>query len=234
MFTAVIIEPRIHPALELVLLNFNKNLDERWTFLIYHGNKNKELIETIIQKNNFEVRRKIELVPLHKDNLTIDQYNFLFYSPDFYDKIKTEMFLVFQTDTLLSDLHANNIYKFLEYDYVGAPWYNKNNDYEAVGNGGFSLRNKKKMLEMISMGNYTHPNGEPHYEDRFFSNTCGNVNNIVLHKPSFQIAKQFSVEQIFSTNSVGLHKPWAYLTNEQINELSKHFFDLKNLIHLHR
>ena len=60
MFTAVIVEPRLHKALELVLLNFNKNLDEQWSFLIFHGNNNKEFISNIIEKN--KIKREVRLV----------------------------------------------------------------------------------------------------------------------------------------------------------------------------
>lgn len=58
MFTAVIIEPRKHKALDLVLANFNKNLDEQWIFLIYYGNHNKEFIVDIIVKNNIDKNEK--------------------------------------------------------------------------------------------------------------------------------------------------------------------------------
>ena len=34
-YTAIITEPRIHPAWKLVLNNFLTNLDERWNFLIF-------------------------------------------------------------------------------------------------------------------------------------------------------------------------------------------------------
>ena len=230
MFTAVIVEPRLHKALELVLLNFNKNLDEQWSFLIFHGNNNKEFISNIIEKN--KIKREVRLVSTRKDNLTIDQYNLLFYSPDFYKHITTDMFLVFQTDTLISDKHAANIYNYLEYDYVGAPWGGKKTEYESIGNGGFSLRKKSKMLELIKNGGYIKPDGGAHYEDRFFSDTCGNRNTIRLNKPSFKMAKQFSVETIFNTNSIGIHKPWAYLRPEHIKLLKNTFFDIEKLIHL--
>jgi hypothetical protein len=232
-YTAVIIEPRIHRALELVLCNFNKNLDEQWAFLIYHGNNNKEFISNIIVNNKITEKRTVELVSLNVDNLTIDQYNLLLFSRFFYDNIKTETFLIFQTDTLISEVHASKIYNFLEYDYVGAPWVNKQNDFEAVGNGGFSLRKKSKMIELIKNGGYIKQNGEPHYEDRFFSNTCGNTNLVKLYKPTLEIAKQFSVETIFNKNSVGIHKPWAYLSMEQIELLQDNFFDIYKLISFH-
>jgi hypothetical protein len=232
MFTAVIVEPRLHKALELVLLNFNKNLDEQWSFLIYHGNNNKEFISSIIEKNKIKEKREVRLVSTHKDNLTIDEYNLLFYSLDFYKNITTDMFLVFQTDTLISDKHSANIYNYLEYDYVGAPWKNKKTEYEAIGNGGFSLRKKSKMLELIKNGGYISPDGGVHYEDRFFSDTCGNRNTIHLNKPSFEMAKKFSVETIFNSDSVGIHKPWAHLTPIHINVLKHTFFDIEKLIEL--
>jgi hypothetical protein len=54
--------------------------------------------------------------------------------------------LIFQLDTLLSEQYKNNIYNFLDYDYVGAPWaFN-----HKVGNGGLSLRKKSKMLEILN------------------------------------------------------------------------------------
>ena len=57
-----------------VLCNFNKNLNEQWTFLIYHGNNNKEFISNIIMNNKITEKRNVELVSLNIDNLTIDQY----------------------------------------------------------------------------------------------------------------------------------------------------------------
>jgi hypothetical protein len=41
MYTAVIIEPLRHPALQFVLKNFLENLDERWGFLVFHGADNE-------------------------------------------------------------------------------------------------------------------------------------------------------------------------------------------------
>ena len=47
-YTAVIIEPRKHKALQFVLKNFLENLDINWNIIIFHGNLNKEYIENII------------------------------------------------------------------------------------------------------------------------------------------------------------------------------------------
>jgi len=121
----------------------------------------------------------------------------------FYEKIPTEMFLVFQTDTMICSNFKENIYNFMNYDYVGAPW-----NYGEVGNGGLSLRRKSKMLEILEKCKYYNDN-----EDLYFSKGCENV---TYNKPSVEKAKQFSIEHLYSNDSFGVHKPWLY-----INEADK-------------
>jgi hypothetical protein len=228
MYTAVIIEPRKHKALNLVLSNFNNNLNKDWKFLIYHGNSNAEFIRQITKNNKMDNR--CNMISLNTDNLSINCYNKLLLSEYFYENIDTEIFLIFQTDTLISNKYKDNIYKFLNYDYVGAPWKTINK----VGNGGLSLRKKSKMLEMLKKGGYIKNNGEIHYEDRFFTNTFGNDIGIYLNIPTVEQAKQFSVETIFSDNSFGLHKPWNYLTTVELNLLKFNFPELEELILLNK
>jgi hypothetical protein len=229
-YTAVIVEPRSHRALELVLLNFNRNLDDNWSFLIYHGNNNEQFIKDIIRNNDTFTTRTIQLVSLNVDNLSISDYNKLFFTDFFYENIHTEMFLIFQTDTLISDVYNKNIYDFMEYDYVGAPWKSG-----FVGNGGFSLRRKSKMIEMKNIGKFDFDNGNG--EDLFFSNSFEDTKlllDVELNKPSFDKAQQFSVETVFFDKSIGLHKPWSYLSESEIEILKTHFFNLEKLIHIHR
>jgi hypothetical protein len=223
MYTAVIVEPRFHPSLPIVLNNFNSNLDNNWNFLIFHGSDNKKYIENIF--NTIQTTKKCTYINLNKNNLTIKEYNKLLYSYFFYLHIETEHFLVFQTDTLLSNTNSKNIYKFLEYDYVGAPWRHRN---KQIGNGGLSLRKKSKMLELLN-SNFSFKVLNIN-EDLFFSGSRLNENNIKIHKPTPELAKQFSVESVFSTNSVGLHKPWIYFNNKQLNTLQTTFPELNNLI----
>jgi hypothetical protein len=225
MYTAIIIEPRKHPSLPIVLNNFNKNLDEKWNFLIFHGKNNKKYIENIF--NNIETTKKCNYINLNKNNLTIKEYNNLLYSHIFYNYIKTEHFLIFQTDSLISDYNYNNIYKFLEYDYVGAPWKHRNNE---IGNGGLSLRKKSKMLELLN--NNFCLNVLDINEDLFFSGIINNINNINVYKPSVELAKEFSTESIFSNNSFGLHKPWLHLNKYNLDLLKILFPNLNNLMNI--
>ena len=144
-YTAVIVEPRKHKALSFVLENFLTNLSEEWDIIIMHGNKNEDYVDDIIENGLSSFENRISKVNLNVDNLTIDDYNKLLKSKEFYEKIPTEVFLIFQTDTVICENDKELINKFLEYDYVGAPWING-----GVGNGGLSLRKKSKMLEIIN------------------------------------------------------------------------------------
>jgi hypothetical protein len=214
-YTAIIVEPRKHKSLKLVLTNFMKNLDERWNFIIFHGLDNKEYIENIINTNNLE-KNRITMVNLNVHNLTISDYNKLFYTPVFYDHIPTEMFLVFQTDTMICKKYKDLIYKFMKYDYVGAPWittsFNKNTCTNKVGNGGLSLRRKSKMLELLNNCKHNNIN-----EDLFFSKVvCNCDNDIYLHKPTDDEAKEFAIEHIYNNKAFGIHKSWLY-NNKKIS-----------------
>ena len=203
-FTAVIVEPRKHSCLEYVLNNFNEGLDNRWQFLIIHGNDNMEFVKNIVDKLT---TRKIILKNLNVGDYSAQEYNLLFYDKDFYDLIPTEIFLVFQTDALICLQNKHYINDFLQYDYVGAPWGDRN-----VGNGGLSLRRKTKMLEILEKGKdlKLQSNGEHWNEDIFFSIKSQSIPDLFVYKPDFEKAKTFSVETVLHLNSFGTHSGWKY------------------------
>ena len=210
-YTAIIVEPRQHPALFFVLNNFLDNLDLRWNIIVYCGNKNvdwlKELLKTIKEAD------RISIIKLDVDNLHPYDYSALMVRPDFIRQIPTEVFLVFQTDTMISSLYKDYIYKFIKYDYVGAPWHNGRKygwHNWSVGNGGLSLRRKSKMLEIALKAKYPAPYGE----DMFFSFAMGVVD---VYKPSFEEAREFSIETVYSPRAFGVHKSWnyTYVSEEQ-------------------
>lgn len=205
MYTAIIVEPRKHAALPYVLNNILTNLSDDWDIVICHGTVNLEYIQNIIKYQLQKFASRITLVNLGVENMDIVQYNELLTSHKFYEYIPTEMFLVFQTDTIIIPQNAHLISGFLEYDYVGAPWTD-----EQVGNGGLSFRRKSKMLELIQKVPFI----KEEAEDGFFSQHSGRPNNdlsIKVHKPSSEKAKRFSVETVFYEQPFGCHKPWAYL-----------------------
>jgi hypothetical protein len=215
--TAVIVEPRKHRALSFVLRNILENLDDTWKIQIYHGTKNQNFVEEIIAGELFPYLPRISLVNLNVENLgTAEEYSRLLLSSEFIGGIPTEMFLIFQTDSMINPRYKDLIHTFLPYDYVGAPWKNG-----IVGNGGFSLRRRSKMLECIKKGvNYNH-------EDMCYSNPAHN-----LHKPSAELAALFSIETVYSKVFFGIHNAWKYHTPEIVKEMCSNCPGLSMLIQL--
>ena len=219
-YTAVIIEPREHKAFAFVLENFFKGLSEEWGIMIFHGRKNKEYIQAILNGDLAQYSSRIhKLVELDIDNLTISQYSNICKSPSFYKCIPTEIFLIFQTDSII--LNPELISKFLEYDYVGSPWRNGK-----VGNGGLSLRRKSKMIEICEKvdKNFTE------HEDNYF---CYQ-NEVLLNRPSFLEAQQFSVETVFHEKSFGIHAPWKYLNKYELEFLVNKYPEIQELYTLNK
>lgn len=215
MYTAVIVEPRKHPALGFVLQNFLHHLSDQWKILIFHGIQNKEFVQDILS-NLSDPSRILPPIELGIDNLTAEQYNRLLTSKAFYQCIPTEILLVFQTDTIL--LHATGLEDFLRYDYVGAPWLCGD-----IGNGGLSLRKKNKMIAICEQVPRDTLN-----EDVHISYQCV----IPLYKPSLEEAVRFSVETVFYDNPIGIHAPWKYLPFEQLLQLCERYPIILELIRL--
>ena len=218
-YTAIIVEPREHKALNYVLTNFYNNLSDEWQIIVFHGNNNIDYVKNIINNNNFNTTR-IKLINLKVNNLTIPEYCKLFYNKWLYDNIPTETFLVFQTDTLICPRHKDLINDFLKYDYVGAPWgtdmlkdiINVYGGKDLVGNGGLSLRKKSKMLDILNKYSTRHKDGWLINEDVFFSVHAKN-------KPSADEAKNFSIEGIYNDKAFGVHKAYKTLELEWFPEL---------------
>lgn len=195
--SAAIVECREHPHLKTVLTNVMHYLDERWGLTIFHGSDNEQMLREITDGWG-----AVQLINLHKQSLTLDEYDELFTSPWFWNSIPGEMVLIFQTDALL---RRQGIDEFLQYDYVGAPWHDRMGTEDGlpiVGNGGLSLRRKSAMLEVLREHPY---DGRP--EDNYF---CFHMMTEKYHMPAPEKAQQFSVETLMYGNPLGMHKPWAW------------------------
>lgn len=214
-YTAVIVEPRKHPALPFVLRNIVANLSADWKILIFHGKDNSSYVQDIINRID-DTSRFLKPIQLDIDNLSLEQYNAVLMNHAFYRCIPTETFLIFQTDTMI--LEPSKIHDFLSYDYVGAPWRSGH-----VGNGGLSLRKRSKMIAISTTVNHFHVN-----EDVYFS-----MQKIIsLKKPHFQEAKQFAVETVFHDSPFGIHAPWKHLTGEEMRKLKEKYPAIQELIAL--
>jgi hypothetical protein len=91
----------------------------------------------------------------HKDHVSIDAipdislYSRLMFQ-DVHKYVDTDFLLIFQSDGFILNSAAWSD-KFLEYDFVGSPWFDG-----VVGNGGFSLRSKK-LMKAVSEIDLTSP-----------------------------------------------------------------------------
>ncbi len=81
--------------------------------------------------------------------------------------VDTEFALIFQYDGFVLNPNAWSD-EFLEYDYIGAPWYHLRG--LRVGNGGFSLRSKRLLDSMA--GHYKTIGGTVHPEDVWICKTA--------------------------------------------------------------
>ena len=228
MYTALIIEPRRHPALQFVLKNFLENLDERWQFIIFHGTDNEQWLRDMIDTEFIPDKDRIQLNNLNVPNLSWEEYNRLCTSAEFIEQIPTEIFLKFETDSMVCPSEKDLIYDFLKYDYVGAPWLKtpgSTNEFNGkVGNSGLSLRKKSKILEVIEKYPYAYGIAE----DGYF---CVYNDTVELYRPSYEEAQLFSMETVFSPRCFGLHKAWIY-QGDKIEEIETRFPGYKELIRL--
>ena len=207
-YTAVIIEPRNHEDLEIICKNVmyylnESDSDKKWGLKIYHGNKNKEFVKDFTQNWN-----NIQLENLEIDDLSGILYNDMLKTTKFWESIPTENVLIFQTDTILRRF---GIDEFISYNYVGAPWI-RLREGKIVGNGGLSFRKKSRMLEITNQ----YSDDEITMEDIYF---CKYLKDEDI--APYDVAKKFSVEDIYYENPLGLHQPkishdrllWLMVTN---------------------
>lgn len=217
----VMVEPRRHNALEYVLRNVLHFLDDSWGLQIFSGTRNHEFIKAITVDWGLV---HTEVLPV--ENLDTRAYNQLKKSSEFWERVRGEHVLWIEPDCLL---RRRGLERFLKFDYVGAPWRKEfaASAYCRVGNGGLSLRRVDAMREIAARAN---PEAELFaLEDVFF---CMNLQLANAQHPgryqlpSVDEAMTFAVESMFATDPVGLHKPWPYVTTDQLQVLlsSIHYY----------
>ena len=231
-YTAIIVEPRKHKALEFVLNNILECLSKEWNIVFFHGINNIEYSENIVNKLNCIYNNRITTVNLNVDNLNQKTYSKFFATKSLiYDYINTEYFLVFQTDSMMFKSNSHLMDSFLNknYDYIGAPWlitnYYPTKERDFIGNGGFSLRKTETMLKIIE--NYKwDENIEPWYEDLFFTKK---YHDIQVIKPSYEDAKLFCVDEVITPITMACHNFWRTPYYNTLCELYPECEILKNL-----
>ena len=212
----ILIEFRPFVHLEYLLRNTILKLSN-WDHTVVCGNKNYDMISKMCNKICDGSTSSIKIIRLDIDNLVPSEYSKLLLTKDFWDKFDGEKLLVYQEDSML--FHSD-IEPFLKYDYVGAPWpENQDDNALGVGNGGFSLRTKSKLLECIEkvkpedlqLGSSTsdYMKNTKSYivpEDVYFSKSM--IDRKIGKVAPRDVAIEFSQETQLSKNPLGGHNYW--------------------------
>ena len=168
---AVIVEPRKLEIFPYIVYNVMYNLGPEWNLHVFAHDE--EFIKKCLPISLFSYKLSIML----KDNLTSNEYNGMFKSVEFWNSIKEENILIFQTDSFILN-PIPNIYKYLQYPYIGGvyqyscpekmlikdeikgypfDWLLHSNQVQLNNTpyhhysicGGFSLRKKSAMIDCI-------------------------------------------------------------------------------------
>lgn len=219
---AVIIEPRQHLCLPLVLREYDRILKHGWHFYLCVGTLNDEWMKQ--QAEKYLKHHTWEIKQLHVDNLCKKTYSYLLTSPQFWDELPGEHILLFQADTIPLPNSPFSPEDFFQYDYIGAPWREtidnvwvpRGNDGQCiyVGNGGLSLRKRSSTLDICNKT----PQNTIMTEDLHFCKEFYNHKQYQL--APINIAGQFSAElQLCHKHPFGLHYPFGIPEFNQLCQL---------------
>ncbi len=248
---SILIETRDLIHLEFVIKNTILKLGDGWGHMIFCSADNLGKVSAICQT----ISAEIEIVLLHRNIHTINDYNELCLDPLFWEKIHCEKVLIYQADTFVfKDLEPG----FLEYDFIGAPW---GPGFHAdgisrrlgldkqllVGNGGLSLRNVSLIKKALADENWKSFQSNTVLdatldkipEDVFFAAYCARYGKVA----DVPTALGFSFEKCFgfkthidlTENAFGAHKVYDFFTDEKDLQayLESYFFSSlisKNLL----
>ena len=194
--TSVIVESRNIPHLEYVLSKHCQHLNDSWAVRVVCTEDNKKYVTEIV--NRLEANIQIMLDNKIK---TLQDYNNLLLSKEFWDSLDAEKVLLFQEDGFLL---RDGVEEFLDYDYIGAPWpLELRHSPTGVGNGGFSLRSVSKMKRALEEITLERGNTLVIAEDIYYSRALSLYSDVKM--PTWEAARSFSYESIYHPEPVGWH-----------------------------
>ena len=225
-----ILIPETRPlvTLPLVVLQAHTHFPELRIQIMY-GRANKDYVR--MQKTLAELRQKgvVLLTPMPGQAYDVSrrlsahkevEYSNVLTSPEFWQLVTTPKVLLAQTDSWICNGAHEHLKDFLQYDYVGSPWFAlKSSKIHAacpkkqVGNGGFSLRDREAMLRITKA---FQPDGL--LEDVWFCSHLQDSDKL----PSEEVAIHFARETFKKEEKnqrtgptmprVGVHKLWLSAT----------------------
>jgi len=136
-------------------------------------------------------------------------YNALMTDYQFWANLRYDKVLIFQHDSMIL---REGIEEFLDYSYVGSPWKADapwNTKDRRGGNGGFSIRDVKEHVKILSRLRYSPNQGN---EDVFYSQNLTNV-------APYEVCVKFGVETEFKLGALGYHAIDKHLTENECSQI---------------
>lgn len=197
---AVFIESRNNPDIEYALRNFSCMMPFCSLFIFHTETNRQNIMDIVGHDTNIHFRTLKE--PYTFEDFVVDNFD-----PKFWAQfIDYERFLFIHCDT---GIRHNSILKFMHYDYIGAHWNHLPTGDPRVfqGNGGFSLRDPKFTMEIMSRFPRPHPN--------FVAEDVWVVHNMVNNYPAAVLpvkaaCAEFSTEGNDIDGTMGFHDTQKY------------------------
>lgn len=169
---------------------------------LFGVDSNNERLQKAAKTCQYNIRYGA-VVTLNPDIRSKEQYS-EFIIKEAYKHTPTSHVLIFQHDGYVHNWKAWDN-SWLEYDYIGAPWWY--GDGMDVGNGGFSLRSRR-LMEIVATDKYINSVGLYHPEDdvicRKYRTYLESVYGIKF--APLEVAERFSFE--------GYKQPTKYLSDQ--------------------
>lgn len=146
---AVILDPRYDPLFAAVCRNFMSILNKHgWNLKVYTQAQFADNVAADLPGAAFEPIQEKYLDRDNGTNMSIASYNNVMMDMNFWKSIPGENILLFQTDCIMYRMFDLG---FMEFDFIGANWYNPADVDLLVGgiNGGCSFRKKQSMLDCL-------------------------------------------------------------------------------------
>lgn len=189
----VFIDSRIDDIHECIIrLNLHK-LGETISHYVVCTKTNYDFMKTMCAS----ISENIQVILLDREIKNVSDYTKLLKEESFWDLFQSsKKCLLYQTDTFIFNEHE--LSKYVQYDYIGAPWRHKPNGV-SVGNGGLSIRSIPLMREICRIhkeNEIIKDNNLP--EDVFFA--------LYMQKkkakiPTVKEACAFSIEHLYAKHS---------------------------------
>jgi hypothetical protein len=199
-YIAFIVDDRATQQLVDVVINVLQYIPNDWKVQIFTHIQNwpfyKESFLSPFIKNN-----RVFMMPIDfpRNNMSgADFINLFLTSVSLWRRVQGDKALYFQIDSVICSNSSYKLTDFLQYDFVGAPWI--------VGgccNGGFSIRSRTKILQMLESGKVHYPLHRIN-EDGWYTRNLPRFNGTVA---PVHIARTFSVETIYHSRPFAVHNP---------------------------